>query len=202
MPITINGNGTITGLSVGGLPDGTVDTDTLATGTGGKILQVKQTTDDAPSQILSSASAQTWYTITTINVAITPSSASNKILVSAHVTGEGNKEDHEIFYRLARTVGGTTTGFAIADSSASNRVRSTGVMAEMYYAGNNSSTLGVTDIADFLDSPNTTSEITYHVQIACNTGTFSWLINRCWSTDDQYNYERGCSWLTVKEVAA
>ena len=31
MPITINGNGSITGLSVGGLPNGTVDADTLAT---------------------------------------------------------------------------------------------------------------------------------------------------------------------------
>ena len=30
MPITLNGNGTITGLAVGGLPDGVVDTDTLA----------------------------------------------------------------------------------------------------------------------------------------------------------------------------
>ena len=30
MPVTINGNGSITGLSVGGLPDGCVDTDTLA----------------------------------------------------------------------------------------------------------------------------------------------------------------------------
>lgn len=30
MPISINGSGTITGVSVGGLPDGTVDTDTLA----------------------------------------------------------------------------------------------------------------------------------------------------------------------------
>ena len=30
MPVTINGNGSITGLSVGGLPDGTVDADTLA----------------------------------------------------------------------------------------------------------------------------------------------------------------------------
>ena len=28
MPVTINGNGSITGLSVGGLPDGCVDTDT------------------------------------------------------------------------------------------------------------------------------------------------------------------------------
>ena len=32
MPITINGSGTVTGLAVGGLPDGTVDADTLASG--------------------------------------------------------------------------------------------------------------------------------------------------------------------------
>ena len=33
MPITLNGNGTVTGISVGGLPDGIVDADTLATKT-------------------------------------------------------------------------------------------------------------------------------------------------------------------------
>ena len=32
MPVTINGNGSITGLAVGGLPDGCVDADTLAAG--------------------------------------------------------------------------------------------------------------------------------------------------------------------------
>ena len=32
MPITINGSGSITGLAVGGLPDGCVDADTLAAG--------------------------------------------------------------------------------------------------------------------------------------------------------------------------
>jgi len=51
MPVTINGNGTITGVSVGGLPDGIVDTDMLAanavssaklaSGAGGKLLQFK-----------------------------------------------------------------------------------------------------------------------------------------------------------------
>ena len=30
MPVTISGNGTITGVSVGGLPNGVVDEDTLA----------------------------------------------------------------------------------------------------------------------------------------------------------------------------
>ena len=32
MPVTINGDGSITGLAVGGLPDGAVDADTLAAG--------------------------------------------------------------------------------------------------------------------------------------------------------------------------
>jgi hypothetical protein len=30
MPISINGSGTVTGISVGGLPDGIVDTDMIA----------------------------------------------------------------------------------------------------------------------------------------------------------------------------
>ena len=53
MAITINGGGTITGVSVGGLPDGIVDADMIAAGavTGAKrgakaILQVKQTQNE------------------------------------------------------------------------------------------------------------------------------------------------------------
>ena len=39
MAITINGNGTITGISAGGLPDGSVDADTLASGLATQNLQ-------------------------------------------------------------------------------------------------------------------------------------------------------------------
>ena len=35
MALSFAGNGTITGLSVGGLPDGCVDSDTLSAGAGG-----------------------------------------------------------------------------------------------------------------------------------------------------------------------
>ena len=38
MAIQINGNGTITGISAGGLPAGTVTSATLASGVGGKVL--------------------------------------------------------------------------------------------------------------------------------------------------------------------
>ena len=60
MAITINGDGTITGVSVGGLPDGIVDADMLATaavtsakiasGAGGQVLQVQynSTTSTGP----------------------------------------------------------------------------------------------------------------------------------------------------------
>ena len=44
MPITINGSGTITGISTGGIPDGVVDTDVLADNavTFGKIGTTEQ----------------------------------------------------------------------------------------------------------------------------------------------------------------
>ena len=50
MPIAINGSGTVTGVSVGGLPDGIVDTDMIAAGAvtapkrgTGSVIQVVQT---------------------------------------------------------------------------------------------------------------------------------------------------------------
>ena len=52
MAIVINGSGTVTGLAVGGLPDGTVDSGTLANASilpadmangGNKVLQVVNT---------------------------------------------------------------------------------------------------------------------------------------------------------------
>ena len=49
MPITINGDGSITGLAVGGLPDGSVDADTLASNavTTAKIANSAVTADKA-----------------------------------------------------------------------------------------------------------------------------------------------------------
>ena len=89
MPITINGNGTVTGLAVGGLPDGIVDADTLAanavtsgklaSGVGGKVLQVLQDTKTDDYGVTSSGT--TTYTIPGLEQAITLSNANNKVLV-------------------------------------------------------------------------------------------------------------------------
>ena len=86
MSITINGNGTVTGIAVGGLPDGIVDTDMIAanavtpaksTITSGKLLQ-------AVSHSMSSTfttSQTSPQDVTGMSKAITPTAAGSKILV-------------------------------------------------------------------------------------------------------------------------
>jgi len=86
MAIAINGAGTITGISVGGLPDGTVDEDTLAnnavgsgklaSGVGGKVLQVVSFTLTAPYV----SSSHSWVN-TTLQVAITPASGTKCLVM-------------------------------------------------------------------------------------------------------------------------
>ena len=85
MPITINGNGTIAGLSVGGLPDGTVDADTLATGAAsgskitmptGTVVQVVQGTFTGTNNTTGTGLVDTGVTK---NITVT---GSNKVLVS------------------------------------------------------------------------------------------------------------------------
>ena len=86
MAIQINGNGTITGISVGGLPDGIVDTDMIASNAvtpakstiSGGVVQTQQLQLSSPSII---SSTNTTWVDTGLTDTITPTSASNKILV-------------------------------------------------------------------------------------------------------------------------
>ena len=91
MAITINGTGSITGLTAGGLPDGSVvasdlassldltgKTVTLPSGTGGKVLQVQHTIKTARQNLTSTTAKQD---ITDMSVTITPASNSSKIIV-------------------------------------------------------------------------------------------------------------------------
>ena len=90
MPIAINGSGTLTGISVGGLPDGIVDADMLAanavtagklaSGVGGKILQVVSATKlDTAST--ANSSGTTHVAISGLQPQITPSATTSKVLV-------------------------------------------------------------------------------------------------------------------------
>ena len=76
MAITINGTGTITGISTGGLPDGSVTAADLASSiTFGKILQIVQGTTDTETTTNSSTLVDTG-----LSASITPVAANSKIL--------------------------------------------------------------------------------------------------------------------------
>ena len=49
MPVSVNGNGTITGVSVGGLPDGCITADDLASGVGG--IDISTFTENAEGYV-------------------------------------------------------------------------------------------------------------------------------------------------------
>ena len=192
MPITLNGSGTVSGISVGGLPDGIIQSADLATGTGGKILQVVSTTKTDTASF-ASANTSNFTDISGLSVSITPSSTSNKILVVATVAaavGTGS-----LHVRLARG----STGIAVGDSS-SNRQSSTMSRRTQSSIYN----LEITPMSfNFLDSPNTTSATTYKVQAtAGSTYNTTVYVNRS-SGDNDYSYgARVASTITVMEVAA
>ena len=88
MAIQINGNGTITGISAGGLPAGTVTSATLASGVGGKVLQVIS----AVKTDRQSSTSDSFVDITGLSASITPSATTSKVLVQVNLTFGGTKD--------------------------------------------------------------------------------------------------------------
>ena len=86
MPVVINGSGTVTGISVGGLPDGIVDGDTLASGAGGKILQHKS----AFKTDTFSHTGTSFGAVTGLSVSLAKTNASNKLLIQVVIVGSLN----------------------------------------------------------------------------------------------------------------
>ena len=90
MAIAINGNGTVTGISVGGLPDGIVDTDMIATEAVTKTKQgpgsIVQFIQGTPANINNRASTDdnSNWTSTGNYIKITPTNSTNKIIVGGH----------------------------------------------------------------------------------------------------------------------
>jgi len=146
------------------LPDETgsvlTDQSNLAGVTGvGKVLQVVQT---VKSDSFSSATKGSYIAVTGLSVTITPTSASSKVLVTAHVTA-GNQNNIVCMFHIYRdgakiTPDGVSTGLTPSDAYA-------------LFAGGVAGNTGVSMTLpfQFLDSPNTTSSTTYQIYAAVNS---------------------------------
>jgi hypothetical protein len=112
--------------------------------------------------------------VTGMSASITPTSSSNKILVITTLYGD-NVAGYNFSYRLKRTIGGTTT-FPIVGTSEGGRPVTTGrsnAYDPTYGIYSTSNTGGVHQ-----DSPNTTSAITYQVQLGGYSSDATVYLNR------------------------
>ena len=176
------------------LPNATTGGVIRTTTTPGAIIQVVNALVTG-TQTLSFSSAA-WID-TDVTASITPSSASNKILVSMHVCGEGNTTPAIFSYQVTRAIsGGATTN--ITAPTAGDRVSIMGVPASA--SDNNTVTMDSFTIPNYYDAPATTSAVTYRMQIFYD-GAATWYLNRQTSDSDAAANRRGMSWVTLMEVA-
>jgi hypothetical protein len=145
------------------------------------VVQVKST---AKTDTFSTAST-TYTDITGLSVSITPTSASNKILVmfTANVANIG------AYGRLQLVRG--TTAIAVGDAAGS-RIQAS---SQFYDVGGGAQ---IINAMTFLDSPATTSATTYKVQISTPSSTA--YVNRSQDDTDANTRTRTISTITVMEV--
>ena len=168
--------------------DGTVLTTTNPKS--GNILQVKQ----AVKTDTSSSTSATYADISGLSVAITPTSTSNKILVTC-VVQFGGAENSYIPFKALR---GSTL---LAPNT-----QGTGNMSNVSFGGFVNTGSGEYSLNSavwkFLDSPSSTSALTYKIQFASAHNSHVVYINRPQSTDNEAYIIYGSSTITVQEVAA
>ena len=160
MALTLNGTAnTISGLAVGGIPDGTIDTDALAAGAvtaakrgAGAILQILQTTTS--TQV---SNDTTSYVDTGLTGNITPASTSNKILILVCQAYENKRTSTSNGGDIKLMRDSTDINFIVPGS---------GNNYGLYFSAGGASSISNYDVYNlsYLDSPNTTSQITYKTQ--------------------------------------
>jgi hypothetical protein len=151
----------------------------------GAVKQVKyiQKTDTFTT------SSTSFVDLTTLTLSITPSSASNKILIGYAVQGLGLTATNMGSIQIVRT----STAIGNADAAGSRSV-SNSIIPELAAAQIGTMTNW------YLDSPATTSATTYKLQIKTNiAGTV--YVNRTITDTDTAAFGRGTSSLVVMEVA-
>jgi len=201
MAIAINGSGTITGVSVGGLPDGIVDTDMLAAAAvtapkrgSGSILQVVSTTKTATASQSIGAGSVWPYNDASLRATITASNASNFFRITGQIVTGSN--GLSVSAMLADDGSAVTTTGARGDASGStnrslcgtNYVDNEGVVTMSFHV--------YISCAD-------TNEHKFHFTFWHNGGgTNTLYINRPNSATDSTGRGRYISNITVEEIAA
>lgn len=155
-------------------------------GGGGKVLQVVQNTKTDTATTTS-----TTMVASGLSGTITPSATSSKVLVTAHVSVDGANSGTD-FVALDLRRGTTSIYQGDADGT---RIRASALATGAWNGGS-----GTSATITFLDSPNTTSAVTYNIywQVAGTTGTIH--MNRSASDFDSTARGRYASNIILTEI--
>jgi hypothetical protein len=188
MAIAINGAGTITGITAGGLPDGVIQGADLASGVGGKVLQVVSVTKVDTFNTTSTS----FVAITGLTIDITPTATTSKILVLWNVD-TGSAAGYNGAIQLNRD--GTPIGGGTAASA-----RPTG----QFHHLTPTAATELNSAGTFLD-PNTPADtstaITYNFE-GLTEGSTGLYVNRSTADADNTQYVRSSSSITLMEIGA
>ncbi len=169
----------------------------------GKILQTVTVSDSVRGTSGSvSVSSQGTYYATPFTVTITPSATSSKILLMGHVMGESSIDDYRMLWSIERAISGGATTDILAPAAGS-RNRSISNFISGFHSSEHASTPTVINFSGLVDSPSTTSAITYTFQVAApEESSVTFYYNRTVNDTDNLAFERGLSWITAQEISA
>ena len=172
-----------------------VPRDGLPSGSSGGIIQVKSTTLTTNVNVtIASGANTTFYDVSGLSVSITPTRADSKILVMVQMNIGTDQSTQRVGVRLRRD---STTIGASTETGSSNNVGSIASLeAHRVYQS-------IPVNFHFLDSPATTSQVTYKPQVAQeNSGGSSTIRINYVQSNNNDSYYNGVSTITVMEVSA
>ena len=165
MTVTINGNGTITPVS--------------AVQPAGSFLQVVQTVDSTSPTTYTSTS---YVDAGSLSVNITPANSSNKILIIATTNCQVFRQEDE-----------ATAGLRLLRDSTEIIEYPYAFVLESETSSNSRVFYNLNHVTTYLDSPSSTSQLTYKIQLKVYTDANT---NRI-----TYNQNSSKSIITVMEIA-
>jgi hypothetical protein len=183
----------VAGTTVLTLPavTGTVLTDTSPKA--GNVIQVVSTakTDTFSESVISGGTSGD---VTGLTASITPSATSSKILVNFTVSVAVSGAVQGAFVKLYRD--GSLLSSANGNTAGNRTRTSASVNIE-------TNSIVVTACFTFLDSPSSTSSLTYSVRLGHSSGgTRTVYVNRSEADSDTSDFPRAASTITVMEIAA
>ena len=141
---------------------------------------------------------QSGWTAAPFSVSITPTQATSKILIEGAMFADAYQYDYSFLYGIRRAISGGATTNIVPANNGNYRQGSMVVVAP--YSNLNYRTDQVT-YSPYLDSPNTTSTVTYTFIIRNQTtSSYDYYINRDSFDGDNSTSRRTWSRITVTEV--